>query len=88
MNTRLVAPRLALALCLTAGCAGRHKEITAMPKQNDLVAIWLASVDRVTRDDWTALEDWGMLDSAVRGNSSMWLERFLSPAADPQNCSG
>ena len=55
---------------------------------DDLVMIWIASVERVTRDDWTSLADWSMLDSEVRGDSSMWLERFLSPAADPEERSG
>lgn len=73
--------RRAILLALAAGLAGISTG--AWDMEDDLIGVWLTVVDRAAAGDWVALPDFDALPPRVRGDSSMWSERFFTPAASP-----
>ncbi|MBL8178404.1 MAG: hypothetical protein JNK48_27265 [Bryobacterales bacterium] len=49
----------------------------------DLTAIWTESILRIPPTGWRLLADIDLLPPAVRADSAMWAERFLTDAANP-----
>ena len=51
---------------------------------DELVTIWLDSIDRVAPDAYNPVA-FDLLPPEVRGDSSLWSERFFTAAANPHN---
>ena len=51
---------------------------------DELVTIWLDSIDRVAPDAYKTVA-FDALPPEVRGDSSLWSERFFTAAANPHN---
>jgi hypothetical protein len=52
---------------------------------DQLITIWLDSIDRVPADGYRPVTEWAALPSAVRGDATFWAGRFFTPEANPHN---
>jgi len=51
--------------------------------EKELTGLWMESIASIPSAAWRSLPDIASLPPAVRGDSSLWCERFFTPEADP-----
>ena len=49
----------------------------------ELLVAWLGAIDRVSRNDFVSVENYDALSARVKGDSSLWSERFFTAGANP-----
>ena len=73
---------LLLLLLPGGGCGQAHKQGAVM-RGTEVVTTWIEAIERVPPQGYLPVSDFETLPKLVRGDSTMWAERFLKPEASP-----